>query len=149
MRHTTLFRFVMVISILLMLPACKGGQSSGEVTPVPTTAAGQTPEEQAPVVVGGPGDFSLPQPGAQVELLSRYQAELVVEFNGEQDGQPVERSTRLTLAYAGPEAQVTRLETSATHETPIFLLAGQVAGTHFLQSASDAPCSSLLDSQDT
>jgi hypothetical protein len=45
--------------------------------------------------------------------------------------------------------QVTRLETSGTNEPLIFLVAGEVAGTRFLQSASDAPCSSQVDSQDT
>lgn len=147
--------FVSVMFIALILVACGGGKPSGASTPTisPTTLAGPTPTEQTaaptPVVVGGPGAFNLPQPGAHLDLLSRYQAELLVQFSGAQDGQPFERRTHLTLSYAGPDAQVTRLETSATHEAPIFLVAGQVAGTRFLQSASDAPCSSLVDSQDT
>ncbi len=148
-RQYLLFRVVMGIAILLMLPACKGGQASGDVTVAPTTLEPLPEELVVPVEIGGPGDFNLPQPGAYLESLSRYQAELLVQFNGEQAGQPVERTTHVTLAYAGPDAQVTRLEISATHEAPIFLLAGQVAGTHFLQSDSDVPCSSLVDSQDT
>lgn len=171
--------------IALLLVACSSGDPSA--TPAPTTAvpsaaaateaatpgaAGTaeptaTPTDAEPGAagpVGGPGTFNLPQPGIQLDLLSRYQAELTVQFNGTQDGQPIERNTHLTLLTTGPGAQVTRLETSATGEEPIFLLAGEVAGTRFIQSVSDAgaetngveglsttynPCSSIVDSEDT
>lgn len=158
--------------IALLLVAC--GSEDPSTTPAPTTAAATKPaaeptteltasEATTPEVpatsVGGPGTFNLPQPSAQLDLLSRYQAELQIQFSSTQEGQTIERSTHLTLTYAGPGAQVTRLETSATGEEPIFLLAGEVAGTHFIQSASDAeverlsttynPCSSIVDSEDT
>ncbi len=151
----SLSRFVIVLSIILILAACGGGQSPAAPAPTnaPTLPASATPTETppapAPVTVGGPGAFNLPQPNIHLDMLDRYEAELLVQFNGEQTGETVERSIHLTLAYAGPEAQVTRLESSASDGNPAFLLAGQVAGTRFVQSASDTPCSSLADSQDT
>ena len=155
-RKHVLSRLILAWFVLLTLVACGGGDPVDPVAlPDPTlTGSPATSDDPAPtaevaeltvVAVGGPGAFNLPQPDAHLDLLDRYQAELLTHFRGEQDGQPVERSTDLTLTYAGPDAQVTRLEGSATDEPPLFLLAGQVAGTHFVQSASDAPCTSLVD----
>ena len=156
-RKSLLFQCLSTVCIILILAACSG-KPAATPTPAgnPTTSGDATPIAQPtsttpvpPITVGGPGPFNLPQPGAQRDLLSRYQAELRVHFNGEQEGKPVERSTHLTLVYAGPEAQVTRLETSNTvGEAPIFLLAGQVGETRFLQADSAMPCSSMADEED-
>ncbi len=160
-RTQHLSSFLHLTFVVLLLAACGSGKPTtttpttapGATTVAPTTAPGATTEaptaQPTPLTVGGPGAFNLPEPGAHLDVLSRYQAELRMQFTGEQDGQKTERSTLLTLSFAGPGAQVTRLETSATGEPPVFLLAGEVAGTRFLQSASDAPCSSLVDEQDS
>ncbi|MFP4343931.1 MAG: hypothetical protein ACLFU8_04465 [Anaerolineales bacterium] len=158
-RQRVLSCLILAWFVLLTLVACGGGDPVNPVAlPDPTlTGSPATSDDPAPtaevaeptvVAVGGPGAFNLPQPGAHLDLLDRYQAELLTHFRGEQDGQSIERSTHLALTYAGPDAQVTRLEGSATDEPPLFLLAGQVAGTHFVQSAGDAPCTSLVDEQD-
>lgn len=160
-RKSLLFYCMSFILVVSLLSACNSGQPSPTAEPtasLPTepAASNLTPEPgtaepttAAPITVGGSGVFNLPKPDVQIDILSRYQAELQMQFSGTQDGQAIERSTHLTLAYAGPGAQVTRLESRATGEEAVFLLAGEVAGTRFVQSASDAPCSSLVDSEDT
>ncbi|MBN1922901.1 MAG: hypothetical protein JW892_16745 [Anaerolineae bacterium] len=156
-----LFHCLSFTLVALLLVACSSSGPSATAAPtviLPTevSASDMTPDDDiaeptasTPISVGGPGALNLTQPGAHLDSLSRYQAELQTRFSGTQNGQALERSTHLTLAYAGPGAQVTRLESRVTGEEPIFLLAGEVAGTRFIQSASDAPCSSLVDSEDT
>ncbi len=151
----TLTHLILVSFVLVTLVACGGSNAPAvpTLTSSPAAAATSTPSnpdgDATPAVIGGPGTFHLPEPGAHLDLLARYQVELVTQFHGELEEEPFERTTHLTLAYAGSDAQVTRLEVSATDAEPLFLLAGQVAGTRFVQSDIEAPCSSLVDEQET